>query len=627
MPDYHTTHNRRLGAGNGIRDLRGFYPSPFFDIASTYLPKTVKETFGWCLFYQQTNPVINPVIQKLSSYPITELVYKAGDDEASAEKFKEFFEKTLDIRTKLVEVNLDRYTFGNAFVTVKFPFKKMLVCPGCKKETPAHRAKYKWKNYQFIVNCDKCQASLPHKAYDQDVKTDRRISLIRWSPKHITLRRSEAVGETYYYYNMPTSLRNAIKLGRSDIVQKIPQVFIEAVKKKKAIVFPANKIFHCRRPSPSRSEADTAWGPPLILPLLKDVFFTQVLKKAQEAVALEHIVPFKVLFPAPAGDGTSPYGTVNLKNWQKEVVSQVESWRKDPNHIAVMPVPIGQEVIGGQGRALLLHQELRLYSEQIISGMGVPVSFFYGEAQYSGASVNLRALENEFLTNRQDLLKLVEFIRDEVASFMEWGAPDLEFKPFKMADDLQAAVFDLQLVDRQMMSKDTFNQKRNLDLSVELKKIEQEIKDNSALQELMMKGEARGQGEASLITTNYQLKAAEVQAKINEIMQPQMAPGDPNAQMGPEGQPPPGAEAPQGDPAAAEGQGEGAVDRVVNAKQLVSQLKVMDEGQRSELLADLYTRDPEMFTLVNRGLHGMGVRTGSSIARSMGGMAGPPGMG
>lgn len=35
------------------------YPSPFFDIAHTYLPVTVKQLFRWCRYYFLTNPLIN----------------------------------------------------------------------------------------------------------------------------------------------------------------------------------------------------------------------------------------------------------------------------------------------------------------------------------------------------------------------------------------------------------------------------------------------------------------------------------------------------------------------------------------------------------------------------------------
>ena len=102
-----------------------YYPSPFFDVASNYMPKTIKETFNWCLYYQQTNPIINAVTSKLSTYPITDLVFES-ENPGLVETLKDIFEDNFNIRRFLVETNLDRYTYGNSFTSVSFPIKKML---------------------------------------------------------------------------------------------------------------------------------------------------------------------------------------------------------------------------------------------------------------------------------------------------------------------------------------------------------------------------------------------------------------------------------------------------------------------------------------------------------------------
>jgi hypothetical protein len=506
------------------------YPSPFFDVASNYLPKTIKETFNWCLYYQQTNPIINAVTSKLATYPITDLVFES-ENPGLVKTLKDIFESKFNIRTFLVETNLDRYTYGNSFTSVAFPIKKMLKCKACGQEVSAKKTSYIWKNYTFQLECKSCGHTGSAEVRDEPIKSAGLIKLIRWNPNHINIRTNEVTGSTTYYYNIPGPLKNSITLGKPDIVEELPQAFIDAVKNKKAIKFQRGKIFHSKRPGASRDPQDSGWGTPLILPVLKDVFFLQILRKSQEAVAMEHIVPMRVLFPQITTDGSNPYQHINLKDWQSEVLGQIQKWRKDTNHIPVMPVPIGQQAIGGQGRALLLHQEIRIYSEQIIAGMGVPTGFFYGEAQYSGASVNLRALENEFLGNRDDMLKLVHFIADQVYAFLALPKSGLSFKPFKMADDLQRASFDLSLVQANMLSSKTFMQSRNYDYSGEQTNIVSEQSDKSKVNEIMSKSQAEAQGEGLLIQTKYQIKAQELQQ--------QMAPQAGQEQPGPPEEVPP----------------------------------------------------------------------------------------
>ena len=610
-----STYRRRASS---IGRLEHFYPSPFFDIAGQYIPKTMKETFNWCLFYQLTNPIISSITTKLASYPVTDIIYKV-ENEGISNRYKELFERQFNIRTFLVETNLDRYTYGNSFVTVSFPIKKMLICPVCGHEKHVVKSSYIWESFKFRINCEECDNTVYAKVRDEPIKSAKQIRLIRWNPKHITIKTNEITGREDYYYTIPTILRNQITLGRPSVVEELPQVFIDAVAKKKSVRIDSDKIFHSKRPSASRDHADTGWGSTLILPVLKDAFFLQVLRKSQEAVAMEHIVPMRVMFPQITADGNNPYAHINLKDWQREVMTQIGKWRQDSNHIAVMPLPVGNQVLGGQGKAYLLHQEIRIYSEQIIAGMGVPVGFFYGEAQYTGASVNLRALENEFLSNRRDMKRLIRFIRDKICSFLDLPRIPLDLKPFKMADDLQRAAFNAQMVAQGQLSEKTFLQSQDFNYETEQELIEKETERKNE----RMKKQLIAQGEAQAETMILQAKA---QQKAQEFMpQPPMGPeGAPPgaAPPGQEGQPPQQA---AGQPAPAPGdtsapppealggqspmdmgvaqQGGQGVDLATQVNSMVQELLTMNQVDRYASLTQLRHENPPLYQAVNQQLN------------------------
>jgi|TARA_Y100000310_G_scaffold334995_1_gene415981 hypothetical protein len=612
-----------------------FYPSPFFDVAKNYIPKTIKETFDWCHYYQLTNPLINSVTQKLATYPITDLVYE-DDNEGVVDIYRDLFEKQFLLRSFLIETNLDRYTYGNSFISIAFPFTKILKCTNCGFDTPAKRSGYKWKGFQFFFDCSECGHYGAAKVSDEPVKSSVKISLIRWNPQNIIIKYNEITGKYLYYYKIPRGLRNDITLGKPDVLETIPQAFIDAIRKKKSILLDSDKIFHSRRPSISRAPSDSGWGAPLILPVLKDIFFLQVLRKAQEAVAMEHVVPMRVMFPQITADGNNPYAQINLQDWQKEVQTQIRRWRQDNNHIPVMPVPIGYQMIGGNGRSLLLHQEIRIYSDQIIAGMGVPTGFFYGEAQYSGASVNLRALENEFLGNRQDMLRCVEFIRDRVAHFLNLPRIKLRFKPFKMADDIQRAAFDMNLANAGMISRRTFLQSRdfNFDNEVELINKENQMFGRSQREQQIRQTES--QGESMLIQTRYQIQSQNMQQENQMQMQQQYGPPPGAEQQAPQGQEQQGqeqqqaqqqaqppAEAQQEQQAPAQEQQAGGVNQGVEqspvanqspmvdlfaqAKKLTSELNKMNEVDRYRALAQIRASNPDLYMLVNNALSGQGM--------------------
>ena len=628
--------NRLVGAKN-IGRPETFYPSPFFDIGQNYLPKTTKETFQWCLYYQQTNPLISAVTYKLATYPITDLVY-TEDNPGVRRIYKEIFEEQFKLRTFLIETNLDRYTYGNSFVSVAFPFVKKLVCSNCKTEYAAKDIGYKWKKFQFHMTCKSCGHSGPAKAKDEPIKSYKKIRLLRWNPNNITIKYNDITGEYQYFYTMPTHLKNDIMLGRPGAIETVPQAFIDALAKNKVIMLHPDKIFHARRPSISRDPGDSGWGSPLILPVLKDIFFLQILRKAQEAVALEHIVPMRVMFPQISADGNNPYAHINLKDWQREVQLQIKKWKQDNNHIPVMPMPVGYQLIGGQGRSLLLHQEIRVYSDQIIAGMGVPTGFFYGEAQYSGASVNLRALENEFLGNRQDMLRLVNFIRDRIVAFLDIPRIELKFKPFKMADDMQRASFDLNLANAKFISKQSFLQTRDYNHETEQRLVAEEDKQFAKQSTDQMKRQAEAQGESMLVQTKYQIEAQRLQQQAQTEMQQQMPQQPPPEQQGqpqqgqeqpppqeqqaqPQ-QPPPGQQAPPQQPQEQAPQGVEQspmnqqvaqaggtmVDLFAQAKKIGSQIRAMNETDRYRAMAQLRSSNPDLYMLVNNYLNGTGMK-------------------
>ena len=608
-----------------------FYPSPFFDVAQNYIPKTIKGCFDWCSYYQLTNPLISSITNKLATYPITDLIYE-DDNKGITESYKHLFEDTFLMRQFLIETNLDRYTYGNSFTSVSFPFKKVLICKNCGADYDVRNSKYKWKGFNFHIDCQSCGAGGPAKVKDEPLRSASKIKLIRWNPKSITIKNNEVTANKLYYYTMPQHLKNDIMLGKPEVIETIPQAFIEAVRKKKAILLETDKLFHSKRPSISREPADNGWGAPLILPVLKDIFFLQVLRKAQEAVALEHIVPMRVMFPQITADGNNPYAQINLQDWQNEVESQIKKWRLDNNHIPVMPVPVGYQMIGGQGRGLLLHQEVRIYNDQIIAGMGVPTGFFYGEAQYSGASVNLRALENEFLGNRQDMLRLVCFIRDHVATFLDLPKIPLRFKPFKMADDIQRASFDMNLANAGMISRRTFLESRDFNFENEQELIAAEGKRFAKQSRDNMVAQTESQGESMLIQTRYQIQSQMLQQEAQAQMGPppgqeqqqQQQAGQQQQQETPQQQPEQqqpqqeGAEQPQQQAAPEQVAGvdqspinQGAsgnmVDLFASAKRLTSELKKMDEVDRYRSLARLRASNPEIYVLVNNALNGTGV--------------------
>lgn len=504
----------------GSADYGLQYPSPFFDIAHTYLPATVKQMFRWCRYYFLVNPLINAVVFKMSEYPVTDILFDTERPEMKR-RWTSFLLEQLRYRAFQIEVGLDYHTYGNALVSIFYPFIKLLECRSCKSKRMAKDAEYRFQNFQFHMVCPNCGHHGPARSYDHYIRAPKGIRLLRWNPENVDIRYNEITGEYEYYYDIPNQIRNDIIIGKKSTVETVPQLFIDALRLKKAVVFSKDNIYHFKRPT--LAGKDRGWGTPMILPVLKDTFYLQILRKAQEAIALEHIVPLRVLFPQAGSATSDPYTNVNLQDWRDQVAGEIRRWRADNNYMPIMPLPIGNQTIGGDGRALLLSQEIRVWSEQIVAGMGVPTELIFGGLSYSGSNVSLRMLENTFLGYLQDHLAMLKWVIRQTSSWLGWPSVKARFKPFKMADDLQRKAYLFQLNQAGKLSDESLLSDADYDSSKEDEIMEREAARRAGSMKKQQLLQAEIQGEAQMVSMKWQAKAQKQQMQSEIAMQNEMA--------------------------------------------------------------------------------------------------------
>lgn len=572
------------------------YPSPFFDIAHTYLPVTVKQLFRWCRYYFLTNPLINATVFKLSEYPVTDIIID-HENPSVVKRWTEYYQDHLRYRPFQVECGLDYHTYGNCMVSIAFPFKKYLRCAGCGFEEQAQKIRARWTftSFAFRLSCPRCGLTGDAIAADQYLRNASGVRLLRWNCEYVEVTYNDVSGETIYFYTIPPTVRNDIVIGKKDVVESTPQVFIQALKEQKGVVLSKDNFFHLKRPT--LAQQDRGWGIPLVLPVLKDTFYLQLMKKAQEAILIEHIVPLRILFPQAGSGSSDPYTTINLVDWRDHVAAEIARWRHDNNYIPIMPLPLGNQTIGGDGRALLLTQEIQAWSEQIMVGMGVPREFLLGGMSYAGTNVSMRMLENAFIGYLLRHKQMAKWVMKMVAAYMDWPEVNIRFKPFKMADDIQRKAYLFQLnqagkvSDTSLLADADFKQDEEDDIMLREtdKRIEATKKQQLALAQI--------QGEAQVIMAKAQVKAQQV---TNAAMGAPQAPGEPG---GPED-----ATAAMESPLNAKqdmAQGEqsqagGDIHQV--AKVLAQQAANLPPAQQNIAIQNIESQSPELAQLVRRYL-------------------------
>jgi hypothetical protein len=242
--------------------------------------------------------------------------------------------------------------------------------------------------------------------------------------------------------------------------------------------------------------------------IAEDTTFCTPGTATKNSIMIEHVVPLRVVFPQTTSPSADVYSMVNLSQWRDKIEQEILRWRLDNNYIPILPIPIGMQTIGGDGRALMLSQEYRVWCEQLIVGMGLPVELIWGGMSFSSSNVALRMLENQFLSMRSQRKQFIQdFLMPRVAAFLGWEQIPVHSKKFKMADDLQRSAFFLQLNQAGKISDKTLLEDTDWDSIKESDLIAHEQKRVLEQQRSQALSQAGIQGEAQIVMGKYQARA------------------------------------------------------------------------------------------------------------------------
>lgn len=477
------------------------YPSPFFDVSQQYIPPTVKEMFKWVYFYATNNSFLGPALSKIARYPITDLIME-DTNQKLVDFWKTLLNNTMQIKSFNMEANLDLVTYGNTFVTLSYPFSRFLECQNCKHRTPWKAAKKKIENLTFRLHCPKCGSDGKSKIVDIPFKSIENIRLIRINPEFIDIKYNESSGRHTYLYSIPDKLRRMIMAGDPDILEDTPMIYIEAIKARRKIKLSQQNLFHLK--TPTLAGKDMGWGMPRISVALKDLYYFYTLRRGQEAIINEHIIPFDIIFPQANGK-MDPYVHTDLSSWREEMTKQLATRRRDPNYKAILPFPVGYERIGGDGKSLMLTPELDFLSKTIVGACGIPQEFIYGGTMnWSASSVSLRTLENDFLHHRTQLLQMNIWLIERLRLYLGVPAPKtIRFSDFKMADDIQKLQVMVGMASNNKMPWEEIWQEMGRDAHVVQRKLEEEAGFDAKLRELATMRDAEAQAKAQALQRRY----------------------------------------------------------------------------------------------------------------------------
>ena len=462
-----------FSTGSPINQLTTGHPNPLFNYLTGFIPRKLKDLFRWSEFLSVQSAHIYAIIKKFGEYPITKLQYKSVSDGERTLR-QELYEKHLNLRGFCTLVSFDKFVYGNAFVSFYRPFKRFLKCKHCRHPVAIKKVNYRFnlENLLFTYKCPECSVVTSSNAIDEKLRDPSKLRLIRWDPKLIDIDFNRISGDTRYYYTIPRSDVAAVRNNAKIMIDTMPIEWLEAMRDDRIFEFAPGEIYHLRMPGPSGVESQ--WGLPPIIAAIHMFLFTATLRKANEAIALEYITPFRILFPEQSSSNGDPTVSLNQSFWREQVQENYRRFRKDPLHIMLAPTPIGYKAIGGEGRTLLTIAEIQEAEKNIALSMGVPLEFIMGGLGQIRGEVTLRMIENQLQTHVDDLNGMIQWTENTTSEFFNRTPIEVALTPFKMLDDDDRKNMLFQLWTAGKLSTTTMSQSLDVDPERERKQMQEE---------------------------------------------------------------------------------------------------------------------------------------------------------
>jgi hypothetical protein len=406
--------------------------NPFFSVANQFLPRNLHDVIRWVRFITVQSPVTTEVIRKLSTYPITNFIYDSKDP-AIKDKYEQIV-KSFRLKSTLHDIGFQYFTIGNVFISIYYPISRFYGCPNCNAQFGAQQANFlKFRNYAMNGTCPSCGQDGQFNRRDEKSQSIKDMNLIIWDPLNISVNHNPITGKSKYYYQIPNDIKKKVQMGDRLTVDTIPWEFIEAIKEQKDFEFTDDFIFHMRNVDMGMA-IDGISIPPLISHFSL-VFYQTTLRRANESIATDFMAPMRVIFPQPQTANSDPVVSISMRNFTSKMEEALIKHKHDNNHVLIAPVPIGYQAISGEGKALLVNQEIAQAEESLLLSMGVSRELLSGTTNWTSSTVGLRMLKNTLDSYMGQIEEILDWITSKVSSYLNLVNSQIRLTPFQLTDD------------------------------------------------------------------------------------------------------------------------------------------------------------------------------------------------
>ena len=586
----------------GGNDTKSHLPDPYVMYSTVQMPRSISDILKLCEHIWLTSGQYKMAMQRIGRYFLTKVVFDDVSD-TEKKKYDEFFNGTLNIMSVLAELVDDFMCYGNSFASLYMPFNRIVICDKCNllrniAKIPDDKIKFDMKAMKFDIECPRCEEKTHHTHKDTRSNDEDRINIIRWNIHEMQMMHDFMSGKTDYIWNVSADLKKNIKDGNVFWLKTTPFEVIEAIAKDGVFRFNDDVVFHMKEPTISGVQ-NRGWGIPRMLAAYKDIWYIQMLKRYNEALALDYIVPFRLLTPSKA-TAADPLMQYDMSNWSSKMQEMLVQHRRDPAGWHTAPFPVTYQTLGGEGQQMSPHMLLKQGTADMNDSLGVPVEMYQGTMSLQAAPTAIRLFESTWPHVQAQLNGFLNWLIKNVSQTFGWEEAKAKLQTPTYADNLERKQMIFQLQSAQQISKQTAFASLGIDPEEEQRRIIEENRFQQETQREFEEEEAKKQemqetmAQMSAPPPQQQMGGAPVDPNTGMPMDPAMAQGGGGGMVQPMGGMP-GMTMP--------GQGSMATtpqELMQQAEEVANQLMAMPETARKSELINLKRSNPVLHAQVKQ---------------------------
>lgn len=594
------------------------FADPYVDLASQLVPTSNAAMLRHAEWLAVSGDgILREAYNRVAAFFVTQVEVDGdlGDDEK--EEQKKYLDDDLGINSFMVEHCLSGLVYGSRYLSVFRPFTRYLVCPRCSanykflefaENERIH--KFRW-GPGFKGRCPACSYSGDF-GDPKDVDDESRPLILRsWNPHDMRIVWVESTGQAAAFdWVIPSDFRNEATSGDNVFVlADTPWAWLKAAMGDKNVRFSPEVVKYWREPALAGLRFRGV-GVPRAIVNLRRQYFTQVLLRMNEVLAVGHVAPMRVISPANTsgrtGDETDILRIAGMGDLRARALRMVALHRQDPNSIHFSPVPLQMQALGADARQLIPADITNQAIEMELNAAGIPVDLFRMTMTQQAAPVGLRLFARYWSPFANGLNTDMAFVARRIQFLKRWETASYKYTEPQIVDDIERRALEMQMAQAGLLARGYALKRVDTDVRTQAR---QKFDDMRVEQEEQDKFEQRSDA------FSFSRQLAQNQSGAAAPGAPPQGPGGPTQQGDPSAQQQGGGQGPDGaapvgtDPLAGMIPQPGAkidpATMYAQAQSAAQTLASMPDGQRHSRLIEIKKVNPPFHGLVKQVLADM----------------------